>query len=1064
MEMFTDTKKQQQFDISIMRPPNIPLITTLSVVLLLSCVLSSAMGLAPQQHPEAHRVVRRNSFIKARQPYGNALADDYGPPPPYYTGEPGFPTELTSSPSLEESTATVTQTGSSGAGTTFKSNVSTRDDTVSLGSSSFSISSALGTDTAMITAGSSAKAGSTSTSEAPSTAHLTASDSSHETDSSITKGITIPINSSSFSTHSSVVGDTASNSTRITGTPSLGTETGSPFTSASSVTVSTFLTETDAITTSLSRTGISSSLEASSKIITTDLASSIESSSANIESTTTTTKMLNVTVTVSSVETTISGLALPSTTYLVQTNGSSHSGSSSSISSELSSSPLPITPDQTTTITVIPQQSSSEASSEDSTATMSEEHLSSSSLASGTIGTITTHVSSTQATISESTQRRSRASGTPNNGTVSLTTTTKYFTSTAGISASSSGFSNSSDSSSSPAVASNDSPGAGTKESSAIVASMTDTLSTIISKTKTYASLTLNSPATNPSVSLGSTATLSSSLGASESEVAVASASTSSETLFASITPPVNVTSQTVTSSFTVITVAEGSIITIFPGGIIPTDSVTNMANSSVSTEYSTSSSSRFNSSTFSQRSSFPSKTNSLFNWSTSTLTGPQSSQTTPVLPSISFPTSWASIITTPMTPPSVITISTRDLPDSSALGNITVIKTTWTSTITTSLSPTGLASSGNVTASHTTSGYNFSKTLGSNMSTFNSWSTSFASRPDISSSIISERLTNVPFPTNTTIDRQSTTSSMPRSESVTTINSQGPETMSSPMFSGFNNTAPYVNSTLFTTKLSKTYSSNSRGETPSIITTTPFWSWNTTNTAQWLTNSTTRAIITATKTESDIGAGTQSLSGTTAITPLRPPSLNVTLTTISGNIITKPAKGGLTVSILTPPFFLTLESTTLSMILTSTPPFPFPSNVTMTGTGVPQRPSGTGSHPALTSPMGELSTLGSILTPSIRTTYRTINSTLHGTITESLTSPSSTNTPRFPTSNSTAQATATFSSIASWAPDPEPWTTWSTMSLTDERGSSTVNIILIYPRYNAVPDYYLGGNKHAPV
>lgn len=79
-----------------MRPPNIPLIAVLSVLLLLSCLLSSATGLGPQQHRGARKDVRGNNFIEASKPLGNALADGYGLPPPYYTAEPLAPTDSTS--------------------------------------------------------------------------------------------------------------------------------------------------------------------------------------------------------------------------------------------------------------------------------------------------------------------------------------------------------------------------------------------------------------------------------------------------------------------------------------------------------------------------------------------------------------------------------------------------------------------------------------------------------------------------------------------------------------------------------------------------------------------------------------------------------------------------------------------------------------------------------------------------------------------------------------------------------------------------------------------------------
>ncbi|KAF9766542.1 hypothetical protein IL306_001038 [Fusarium sp. DS 682] len=664
--------------------------------------------------------------------------------------------------------------------------------------------------------------------------------------------------------------------------------------------------------------------------------------------------MLNVTVTVSTVESTAFGLTSLSTTDLTQAENTSVPSSSIGISSRLLSSTVHETADETMTITVIPQQNSSQLSTADlASPTDSEEHQTSGNLATGSTGAIITQSTLTEISVSESTQQSSVAPSIPTNGSVNFTTTTTYFTTTLGVPASSSSLSKSSGSPNSTVVASGDSSGAGTGGSSAIVVSSTVTLSTILTTSKTYTALNFTSPVTDTAISSVPTSMLNASLGLSESEIATAPLQSSSETLIASTALPINATSEAVTSSFTVVTVSESSVITIFPGGIIPTGSVTSLANSSVSTEYSTSTPSRFNSSTSIRLSSLPSQTGSLFEWPTSTLTGSQTSEVTLEVPSLSFPTSWLSIITTPMTPPSVSTTPTRSPSGGSALGNITVIKTTMTSTITSSLLPTHLTLSGNVTAAHTTSGYNFSDTVGSATSTFKSWSTSLASFPGISTIIISGQPTNLPFPTNTTVDWRSTFS-MSWSGSNETISSQGPGTVSSIMTTSFNSTAPYINSTTITA--GETSSTNTRGETRSIITTGASGPWNTTSIVQRFTNSTTQVTVTATSTGSDLGAGTQILSDTAVISPQPPTSLNVTLTTISGSVYTKTFTD-VTITIITPTFSVTSDSNTLSTVLASTPPFPFPSNTTATGTGVPFSPSGTGTPSTITSSSGELPT-----------------------------------------------------------------------------------------------------------
>ncbi|KAI1049922.1 hypothetical protein LB506_001519 [Fusarium annulatum] len=984
-----------------MRPPNIPLITVLSVLLLLSCLLGSATGLGSQQHRGARKDVRGNNLIEARNPLGKALADGYGPPPPYYTGEPVAPTDLTSHHSLEESTAPETQTGASQAGVPSKSNVSSHYGTVSYGSSSLSVSSALETGTAMITVGSSAKAGSTSGSEALSSVHLTASGSFLGTETSGVKASSIPLGQVSTISNSSLTGTYPS-----AGTSSPGTETGFPSDSASSAAVSVFFNETKTITESVSHTQAVSSAEVSGDFTTTELASRLESSVTKAGLTTTTTRMLNVTVTVA-----------PS--------------SSSGIASSLSSLTVPMTADETTTITVIPQQNSSELSTEGlATDTDSAGDSTLGSLATESTKSVTIQSTVTKVAISESTQKYTRASSIPVNGTVSFTTTTTtaYFTTTIGVPAPSSVLSNSSGVSRPTIVASGDSSGAGTGDSSASMASITVALSTTVTTSKTHNALNVTSPATSSPFSSFPTSVASASVDVSESNIATTSNQTSSETLFASTALPINATSHSVTSPFVVTTVSDGSVITIFLGGIIPTGSATSMMNISVSTQYSTSSPSRFNSSMSIRRTSLSSQTDSWLDWPTSTLTTSHNSEATLEVPSLSFPTSWLSIITTPMTPPSVSTTSTRGPSDGSTHGNVTVIKTTMTSTITSSLTPTSLSSSGNVTVAHTTSGYNFSKSVGSVKSTFSSRPTSLG----ISTVIISKQPTNFPFPTNTSLVWQSETSSASLSESDKTIGPKASDVTFSLTTAGFNSTTPYTNSTTVTA--SETYPSSNTDQTQSIITAGASGSWNTTRSAQWFTNST---VQTTTRTGSDLVSGTQTLSDTAAATPQPPASLNVTLTTISDSTYSKTFTD-VKITIIMPTSLTTSESVSLPTVSTSTAPFPLPSNTTLTGTGTSFAPSGTGPRFTITGTLGDFSTSSMTISPSIRTTYLTVNTTVAGTTADTSASASGTNEPLFPVSNSTSLGTTSLSTIASWRPDPEPWTSWPTLSLTNEPGVST--------------------------
>ncbi|KAM6523695.1 hypothetical protein FSOLCH5_004309 [Fusarium solani] len=69
-----------------MRPPNIPLLGLLPIVLILICLSGGSAQLIRRQHPN---IVRKDNFIVAREPTGFG----YGPPPPYYTGAPATSAE-----------------------------------------------------------------------------------------------------------------------------------------------------------------------------------------------------------------------------------------------------------------------------------------------------------------------------------------------------------------------------------------------------------------------------------------------------------------------------------------------------------------------------------------------------------------------------------------------------------------------------------------------------------------------------------------------------------------------------------------------------------------------------------------------------------------------------------------------------------------------------------------------------------------------------------------------------------------------------------------------------------
>ncbi|KAJ4194151.1 hypothetical protein NW755_002912 [Fusarium falciforme] len=74
-----------------MRPPNIPLLGLLPIVLILICLSGGSAQLIRRQHPN---VVRKDNFIEAREPSDvDATGFGYGPPPPYYTGAPATSAE-----------------------------------------------------------------------------------------------------------------------------------------------------------------------------------------------------------------------------------------------------------------------------------------------------------------------------------------------------------------------------------------------------------------------------------------------------------------------------------------------------------------------------------------------------------------------------------------------------------------------------------------------------------------------------------------------------------------------------------------------------------------------------------------------------------------------------------------------------------------------------------------------------------------------------------------------------------------------------------------------------------
>ncbi|KAF5680344.1 MUC1-extracellular alpha-1,4-glucan glucosidase [Fusarium heterosporum] len=1010
-----------------MRPLRIHLITALSAFLLLSCLSVSVNCLVRQQLFGGHQLVRRNDFIEARRPSGEATVHGYGPPPPYYTVGPVIPTDLTSYSTLAEPTATETQTETSETGMKSESVVSSQNGTIISPSSSLSLSSGVETDPVPISADSSAKAGSTTSYETPSTvstsSYLTETAHDGATEFSSSQTPTIRGNSSSSASTRPFTGtDISSDLSSLNGTASSMTETDLTSSSVVSTTLSDLFTDTETVPEVFTSTSTPSSLQASGMVsatgqvssgvetasIPSDVASSSSvSSSVAVESTTTTTKILNFTVTLSVAESTDSVVTFSSTVY-------------------------PVSLDQTVVTTVIPVQNSSWLST---IATISEVYPTSSDLTSGVISTVTTQGVSTESSVS-------RASVSFRNRTVSVTSTT-YLTSI--LSEFTTDLTSSPVIFSSTDVASEDSTAAATKDSTVTVVSQSTVLASIIATSEKSTAPAFTSFATNSSASSASRLTLSGGTLKSASGNATTSAQTSSETLFASSALPVNATSQINSSSFTVTTDSEGSAITVRPGHVPPPGSETN---SSVSTEHSVSTPSQLNFSATRSDVSFSSLTNSFFDWSTSTLI---ESRTSLELPSITFSLPEFSIVTTPMTPPSVTTTSTY---------NISIIRSTWTSTITTSLAPTSMASSGNMTAAHTSSGYNFSQTIISGMSTSNSQSTSIASPPGVSTSIITKHSSNFPFPTNTTVNWWTTASSVSRSESesANAVSSQDSETTLSAIAPGFNNTAPYGNST--STAITTAYTSSLGEVTSSPATITTYRSWNTTSTAQWLTNSTAQVTITSTETESVTDIETRTLSQVTPITPGPPSSFDVTLTTISGTIVTK-TYTNYSLTIFTPSVSVSFKTSTLSHSLISSPPFPLPSNTTAVGTGAPLWPSGTGDHPTIASSLGEISTSGATLTPTSKSTYHTVNTTSYGSATGSSASDWGTNTPFFPVTNSTT-APATFSTIVSWQPDPEPWTSWSTWSL--RRGSdSSASVNFIHPHNNVVPHYYAGGAKNFP-
>ncbi|UZP37403.1 hypothetical protein NXS19_005219 [Fusarium pseudograminearum] len=845
---------------------------------------------------------------------------------------------MTSYSTSEKTTATDIDTGSSEASVTSGLHVSSGNFTVSLGISSATLSTVFDTNTAVPSAASSVKAGSTTSSEALTAVGTTASESSHVTATSGNEASTIWNNSTSAS---------------MAGTTSLETELSS--TSALTVTVSSLLTQTETTSDDISLTDIASSLEVSG----TTNATAKTSSTAEAESlseffsstslgessqvtalTTTTTRFFNATVTVTDVAES-TGLTLSSTTYLTSINGSLTAATSSGFVTDISS--------QTSTVLT--------------TVTISEENPTSASAASGSATTSATQDGLTGISGSETTQKISSVASRFLNGTVSVTTTTTYVTSTLDT-----GFSTQSGGSS--VVTSDGLSGVGTGESSQTVVSTS--LTGVTNEGST--TITFASSDTESSTSFVFTSTLNGSLGVSESDATTVPIQTSSDTLVASSALPVNATSNAVDNSLTTATASETSVITIIPGGVSPPGNATGVASGSASTDYSTSTASLFNSSMTRMEISSSQETSSL---------------------------------------------------------------STWTSTIATSLEPTGLTSSAKLTAAHS-SGYNFSKTVESDMSSVGSLSTPASNLTGISTSIITWRPTNVPFPTNTSIEWKPTVSSTILTDSAKITNSQDPQTSLSAAGSGLSTTAPYINSTL--TAGSATYTPPFGNLTSSRLTFTTYRSWNATNSAQGPANSTVQTVMSSTQIKSSMSTATYSLNGTVTVTPPFPTTNHVTLTTISGSVYTK-TYTDILVTIITPTDPKFWSTSIISSSLNSTPPFPFPSNATLTGTGIPLPPIGTWTHPTVISTPGAFSTPYKESTSTSEQKYHTSNVTRHWSVPGSSRSASGTSAPLFPSSNSTATATITFSSIVSWTPDPEPWTTWSTWEFTRKTGAPTFGL-----------------------
>ncbi|KAM5381916.1 hypothetical protein ACJZ2D_002704 [Fusarium nematophilum] len=1017
-----------------MRPPNAHLIGILSALLVLLCLSGSAAQPGGRQDQAGLKIVRKDDSINSQ---GGSEPTDYGygPPPPYYSEEPTIAIS-TDSPYLPPGMPTSqTRTSMTGAGISseidgtsmMNVSVSSGDGTVSSGHSSTFVSTAMmTTDTSTVLAGSSAKASSATDSQTASTVHSTGSVASLISEAtngaipSTTEGGSFDSTSDDGYSFSSTVSSFS------------GTEPTSDFTSPSDTTG--LLTSASLISSSITPPRILTGSETFGE------ETSAPASSATSES---------------------------ASEATARWNGTSHmSDSSKSLSTDYPA------PGQSTL-------GSSIAARSTTTTTWMTEATQSSDF-SGTPSSSEVGTGSLSGLVSSTSLVESTTSMRP------ITTTTARFNITVTVSRSTS---------TEPATTLDESEPwpTSTLVTSVPVPVPSQTWSAITSMIIVSSfgdsSGTASAPASTPFITDTSAISLtpSSSSGSFDESGPVVSASltqTSSSPLFDSSTLPVNTSTQASSMSATMITVTENSVITVFPGEVPPTGTATDVTNSSISTTYETVTSSQHNVSSVARGlSSSLSRTTLSLDWPTTTLGEPQTSgpsvRSTASVLSPSLSTSPFSRTSSPLFPP------------------------TWASTITTRITPTSFALSQTGVVTRTTDGYSSSGTAGSSLGTSGPLSTSIAGPSGFNLSTMSRGSTILPSPSlsNTTMDWQPTTSFWSSPQTSRIVTSERSDTTWSAISSGFNSSLPSGESSAVpwanTTRSERTsfpssspFSRVSDGSVATShtlsATSTPYWPMNpttTTRTSQMTVTSTLSQgpgwNFTQTRTWSGLSTGIASSGIASTVTPPYPISQNGTSSsTLGGSGIETPTGGPSATA--TPPFPLPWNSTIVPppgsaptstfSIQTSLPPFPRPSNSTagwtMTGTGISVPPTGTGPYPTASRTTARNSTTIPASTPGTSTPYHPPNTTISELSTWFSTPVPRTTTPLFPISNSTTITplfpipnsttitpiigTGISSSISLITPGPAPWTTWSTLSLTARPGSSTPIGVPPFPTANS--------------